>query len=267
VPKGKMRVSLDQILATTKATLPALRARRRELERLAAGTVPGPSFRAAFEGPVVSLIAEVKRRSPSAGSIREDLDPAARAAGYAAGGAAAISVLTDGPFFGGSLDDLASVAALVHVPVLRKDFILAEEQVLEARATGASAVLLIVRVLTPARLAALLRYAAELGLGTLVEAHTTREVAVALDAGSEVVGINSRNLDTFRTDVRAAWALFREVPSGIIAVAESGMSSEADVAAAANAGADAVLIGTALSASSDPEALARAISGVRRIGR
>jgi indole-3-glycerol phosphate synthase len=155
----------------------------------------------------------------------------------------------------------------VPVPVLRKDFILAEEQVLEARATGASAVLLIVRALTPARLAALLRYAAELGLGTLVEAHTAREVAVALDAGSEVVGINSRNLDTFRTDVRAAWALFREVPSGIIAVAESGMSSEADVAAAANAGADAVLIGTALSASSDPEALARAISGVRRVGR
>jgi indole-3-glycerol phosphate synthase len=267
VPKGKMRVSLDQILATTKGTLPALRARRRELEQAAAAAVPGPSFRAAFGQPTVSLIAEVKRRSPSAGSIREDLDPAERAEGYEAGGAAAISVLTDGPHFGGSLDDLVSVASRVRVPVLRKDFILAEEQVLEARAAGASAVLLIVRALSPARLAELRRLAGELELGTLVEAHTARELAVALDAGSDIVGINSRDLDTFRIDIDAAWALLHDVPAGVIAVAESGMASEADVVGAARAGADAVLIGTALSAAADPEALARRISGVRRIGR
>jgi indole-3-glycerol phosphate synthase len=242
-----MPVSLEQILATTERTLPALKARRRELERLAADRVPGASFRAALDGPAVSLIAEVKRRSPSAGSIREDLDPASRAAHYADGGAAAISVLTDGPHFGGSVADLRSVAERVSVPVLRKDFILSEEQVLEARAAGASAVLLIVRA--------------------LVEAHNAPEIATALDAGAAIVGINSRDLDTFRVDVQAAWGLFALVPRGIVAVAESGMASAADVSVAAAAGADAVLIGTALSAAADPAALARQLAGVRRLGR
>lgn len=262
-----MPVSLDQILAATEATLPGLRARRRELERLAALATPRPSFRLALARPTVALIAEVKRRSPSAGSIREDLDPSLLAASYAAGGAAAISVLTDGPHFGGSLDDLRTVAERVKVPVLRKDFILAEEQLLEARAAGASAVLLIVRALTPGRLAELRVFAADLGLDVLVEAHTAREVSVALDNGAEVVGINSRDLDSFRIDIEAAWALFRGVPGDVIAVAESGMASAADVARAAASGADAVLIGTALSSAPDPEALAREITGVQRIGR
>ena len=118
-------------------------------------------------------------------------------------------MLTDGPFFGGSLDDLRSVAARVDVPVLRKDFILAEEQVLEARAAGASAVLLIVRALTPSRLAALRQFAADLELAALVEAHTAAEIATALDAGAEIVGINSRDLDTFRIDIDGAWRLLR----------------------------------------------------------
>jgi len=262
-----MPVSLGQILATTERTIPALKGRRRELERLAAATAPGPSFRAALGGPTVGLIAEVKRRSPSAGSIREDLDPASRAAGYAFGGAAAISVLTDGPFFGGSLDDLRSVVARVDVPVLRKDFILSEEQLLEARAAGASAVLLIVRALTPTRLEALRRFAGDLELTALVETHTAAEISTALDAGAEIVGINSRDLDTFRIDIDGAWRLLGAIPSHVIAVAESGMASLDDVARAADAGADAVLIGTALSAADDPETLARQISGVRRHGR
>jgi len=262
-----MPVSLGQILTTTESTIPALKARRRELERLAADTAPGPSFFAALQRPTVALIAEVKRRSPSAGSIREDLDPAARAAGYARGGAAAISVLTDGPFFGGSLDDLRSVVARVDVPALRKDFILVEEQVLEARAAGASAVLLIVRALTPGRLESLRQFASDLALAALVEAHTAAEVTVALDAGAEIVGINSRDLDTFRIDIGGAWTLFDAVPPDVIAVAESGMASVDDVTRAAAAGADAVLIGTALSAADDPEALAQQISGVTRIGR
>lgn len=262
-----MPVSLGQILATTERTLPALRARRRELEREAGDTAPGVSFRQALEGPAVSLIAEVKRRSPSAGSIREDLDPASRALQYADGGAAAISVLTDGPHFGGSLADLRAVVARVRVPVLRKDFILAEEQVLEARAAGASAVLLIVRALTPARLAALRRFASDAELAALVEAHSATEVATALDAGAEILGINSRDLDTFRIDVRAAWQLFAMVPRGIVAVAESGMASVADVSMAADAGADAVLIGTALSATDHPGGLARQFAGVTRRGR
>jgi len=267
VPKGKMPVSLRQILTATESTIPALKARRSELERLATDTPPGPSFRAALGRSTVALIAEVKRRSPSAGSIREDLDPASRALGYANGGSAAISVLTDGPYFGGSLDDLRSVAARVDVPVLRKDFILAEEQVLEARAAGASAVLLIVRALTPSRLEALQRFAAGLGLAALVEAHTAAETSTALDAGAEIVGINSRNLDTFRIDIDEAWRLFDAVPPHVIAVAESGMANLDDVSRAAEAGADAVLIGTALSAADDPEKLARQISGVRRRGR
>jgi indole-3-glycerol phosphate synthase len=267
VPKGKMPVSLGQILATTEAALPALKARRRDLERAAANTGPAASFRTAMEGSGIALIGEVKRRSPSAGSIREDLDPAMRAAQYASGGAAAISVLTDGPYFGGSLGDLQAVVRQVTVPVLRKDFILAEEQVLEARASGASAVLLIVRALSPARLLALREFAADLGLAALVEAHTAAEIMAALEAGAEVVGVNSRDLDTFHIDVTAAWRLLAKVPRGVIAVAESGMAGIADVSRAATAGADAVLIGTALSASSHPEQLAREITGVTRIGR
>jgi len=262
-----MPVSLEEILATTERTLPALRARRRELERQAADRAPGPSFRTALTGAAVALIAEVKRRSPSAGSIREDLEPAAQAVHYADGGAAAISVLTDGPYFGGSLDDLRSVAGWVNVPVLRKDFILSEEQVLEARAAGASAVLLIVRALAPRRLESLRRFVADAELAALVESHTAAEVATALDIGAEIVGINSRDLDTFRIDVDAAWQLFAKVPRGVVAVAESGMASVHDVCRAAAAGADAVLVGTALSASESPGVLARQLAGVTRVGR
>lgn len=262
-----MPVSLDQILADTERGLPELRSRRRELERAAAGAAPGASFPNALARSTVALIAEVKRRSPSAGIIRDDIDPAARAGTYARGGAAAISVLTDAPHFGGSVDDLRAVTARVEIPVLRKDFILSEEQVLEARAVGASAVLLIVRALGAARLATLRRFASDAGLAALVEAHTAREVAVALDAGADIVGVNSRDLDTFRIDVTAAWELFGKVPRGVIAVAESGMASVEDVARAASAGADAVLIGTALSASDHPGELATQFAGVPRLGR
>jgi indole-3-glycerol phosphate synthase len=216
----------------------------------------------------VGVIAEVKRRSPSAGSIREDLDPSERAALYARHGAAAISVLTDGPYFGGSVEDLrAAGAAGVQIPLLRKDFILDELQIVEARAAGASAVLLIVRALVPERLAALLAAAQGQGLDALVEVHTAEEVDRALEAGARIVGVNSRDLDTFRVDVAAAWGLLSRVPADLIAVAESGMATEADVERAADAGADAVLVGSALSASADPGALLEALSAVRRRGR
>ncbi len=262
-----MAVSLDQILTTTRGTLASLAARRSELEQLAANT-PGPvAFRSRFPAATVGLIAEVKRRSPSAGSINEGLAPVDRAATYASAGAAAISVLTDQPFFGGSLEDLRAVAAVVDAPVLRKDFILAEEQVLEARIAGASAVLLIVRALTRERLSTLLAFTRANGLTALVEAHTAQEVRVALDAGADIIGINSRDLDTFTIDVRRAWELFRLVPPDVLAVAESGMETAGDVELAARAGADAALIGSALSRSGEPAALATSLSGVRRIGR
>jgi indole-3-glycerol phosphate synthase len=213
------------------------------------------------------VIAEVKRRSPSAGPIREDLDPADRAERYARHGAAAISVLTDGPFFGGSLEDLRRAVSRATVPVIRKDFILDEVQLLEARAAGAAAVLLIVRALPQPRLTALLAAARAAGLDALVEVHTPDEVARALDADADILGVNSRDLDSFRIDTSAAWRVLRSVPPDRVAVAESGMASLADVETAAASGADAVLIGTALSAAADPDALLAELSRVPRRGR
>lgn len=262
-----MPVSLDQILTSTRRTLPDLQARRGEVERAAAQAHPPPSLGAALRGERVKLIAEVKRRSPSAGAIREDLDPADRAERYARLGAAAISVLTDGPFFGGSLDDLRAAVRCTGVPVLRKDFILDELQIVEARAAGAAAVLLIVRALPPARLVELLRATRVAGLDALVEVHTRAELDTALAAGATIVGINSRDLDTFRIDMAAAWRLLELVPPELIAVAESGMAGATEVSAAAAAGADAVLVGTALSAAADPSLLLAELAGVRRRDR
>ena len=262
-----MAVSLDQILDSTRRGLASLRERRAALEREAGSRPAPPAFGRALRRDRVAVIAEVKRRSPSAGVIREDLDPAERASLYARHGAAAISVLTDQPHFGGSVDDLRSAAASVAVPLLRKDFILDELQVLEARAAGAAAVLLIVRALAPDRLAALLVAAREAGLDALVEVHTAAELDRALEAGAGIIGVNSRDLDTFRIDVGTAWALLARVPADRVAIAESGMQQPEDVERAADAGADAVLVGTALSASEDPAALLRRLAGVSRRGR
>lgn len=269
-PKDKMLpVRLEEILQATRQGLPALHRRRAALEQSLEGSrVTHPSFRAALLRPTVAVIAEVKRRSPSAGSIREDLDPGDRAALYAANGAAAISVLTDHPFFGGSMDDLRAVVGQCSLPVLRKDFIVDEVQILEARAAGAAAVLLIVRVLGPDRLAPLLHYATDLGLDALVEVHTEAELEVALEADAGILGINSRDLDSFTIDVERAWRLIGRIPSDRVAVAESGLFGQSDVVHAAEAGADAVLIGTALSAAASPESLLRAeLSAVHRRGR
>jgi indole-3-glycerol phosphate synthase len=262
-----MPTTLDQILATTRASLPALYARREEIERLAVASTARAAFLGGWDRARIALIAEVKRRSPSQGTIRADLDPATHAAAYVAAGASAISVLTDGPYFGGSLDDLQAIAARVRAPLLRKDFILDELQVAEARAAGASAVLLIVRALSPARLADLARAARDWGLATLVEVHDAPELEIALTSDAPIIGVNSRNLDTFEIDVAEAWTMISRIPRDRIAVAESGMASEADVRRAADAGADAVLIGTALSGALDPSALVRAVTGIPRRGR
>ncbi len=262
-----MPVSLEQILESTRDRLPALRAGRAALEREAAATASPPPLLDALAGSHVAVIAEVKRRSPSAGTIRADLNPVKHAKAYAAAGAAAISVLTDGPFFGGSLDDLRDVVDWVDVPVLRKDFILDELQILEARAAGASAVLLIVRALERRRLRELLTCAADMDLDPLVEVHTAGELDAALDADAGLVGVNSRDLDTFAIDTAAAWQLLARVPPGVTAVAESGMTTALDVAGAAAAGADAVLIGTALSVAADPAALLLDLTGIGRRGR
>ncbi len=258
---------LEEILRAARATLPALRARSRALEAAALARPVPLDFARALRGQTVRVIAEVKRRSPSAGAINEALDPPVLARAYELGGAAAISVLTEGPHFGGAIGDLEAVVAVVGCPVLRKDFILDELQVLEARASGASAALLIVRALNDATLRRLLHFADELGLVALVEAHTSEELDRALATEARVVGVNARNLDTFAMDTPAAWELLARIPATTIAVAESGMTSVTDVATAAQAGADAVLIGTALASAGDPTARVREWSSVPRHAR
>lgn len=267
-PKRKMPPLLDQIVATARATLPALRARAPELERRAAGAPKAPSFRDALaSGTTVGLVAEVKRRSPSAGTIRADLDPAAHAARYAEAGASAISVLTEEAHFGGSMGDLEAVGGRVAIPLLRKDFIVDELQLLEARAGGAAAALLIVRILPPERLGRLINFARGLGLEALVETHTAPEIDAALTAGADIIGVNSRDLDTFALDPARAWKLLAAVPPDRLAVAESAMQTFDNVREAAEAGADAVLIGTALSSAADPAPFIRRIREVPRRAR
>jgi indole-3-glycerol phosphate synthase len=262
-----MTTTLELILARTEAGLPALRSRRAELERAAGQAEVPPGFLASWNRRYLALVAEVKRRSPSAGVISAGLDPVQHAIAYAEAGASAVSVLTDGPFFGGSIEDLRAVAGAVEVSVLRKDFILDEMQLLEARGAGASAALLIVRALSPVRLGELATFAHGLGLEILVEVHDVAELDRALKTPARFIGVNSRNLDTFAIDVDAAWALIQQVPPDRVAVAESGMSSLDDVARAAAAGADAVLVGTALSGAADPLLLARQFAAVPRRGR
>lgn len=267
-PKGKPGAVLAEILAGTRARLPELRRRAGALEHAAGLRAAPPSFQAALRGGAgLKLIAEVKRRSPSGGEISPRLDPVRHAAAYVAAGAAAVSVLTEPAHFGGSIDDLSAVAARVACPVLRKDFIIDELQLVEARAMGAAAVLLIVRALLPEALRSLHRRAVELGLDVLVEAHTAAEIDVALEAGGSVIGVNSRDLDDLSVDRGAAWALLARIPADRVAVAESGIAAVDDAERAAEAGADAVLVGSALSRSAAPGALVAAIAGVRRRGR
>lgn len=258
---------LEEILAATRATLPGLRQRAARLEREAADRPAPASLESALRGRRVALIAEVKRRSPSAGEISPGLDPVSLAGAYQRGGAAAISVLTDTAHFGGSIDDLVMVAGAVQVPILRKDFIVDELQLVEARAAGASAVLLIVRALEQRRLEQLLRAATEAGLDALVEAHDREELDRAIGAGARIVGINARNLDDFSIDRDGALRLLSTIPAELVAVAESGMTTVEDVEAAAQSGADAVLIGGALSSAAEPELRAASFAGVSRRGR
>jgi indole-3-glycerol phosphate synthase len=259
--------TLEQILTTTRGRLEGLRSRRAELERQAAAAPNPPGWASALDRQTVGVIAEVKRRSPSAGAIRPDLDPVAHARAYAAGGAVAISVLTDEPYFGGSLQDLEAVARAVTSPVLRKDFILDELQLLEARAAGASAVLLIVRALSSRRLRELTAAAHAMGLGTLVEVHTQTELDAALAVAPGAVGVNSRDLATFAVDVAGALRLVARVPAGVPTVAESGIEQREQVLQAAQAGADAVLVGTAVARAADPAAAVRGLTGVARQAR
>jgi indole-3-glycerol phosphate synthase len=266
-PEGQVPATLDLILSAARERAAALEPQRAALERAAADAPPARDFRAALQGQHVAVIAEIKRRSPSAGVINASLDPVTLARTYEARGASAISVLTDAPFFGGSLDDLRGVAHAVRCPVLRKDFIVSDEQLLEARGVGAAAALLIVRALEQPVLARLVSLASKVGLGVLVETHDAAEIARALDAGATLIGVNSRDLDTFTVDVPRALGLLRHIPGSCVAVAESGISTREDVARTAAAGADAVLVGGALSGAPEPGALLSTLAGVPRHAR
>jgi len=199
-----------------------------------------------------ALIAEVKRASPSAGVIAEDVNPSVLARGYQAGGAAAVSVLTEARHFQGSLADLQAVRSSVSIPVLRKDFLIHPSQVIEARASGADAVLLIVAALSDAQLRALLEAARDVGLATLVETHSDEDLRRAIDSDARIIGINARDLETFDVDVKGALARIGRVPDDRISVLESGISTRANVDAALAAGASAILVGEALMRADDP---------------
>jgi indole-3-glycerol phosphate synthase len=200
----------------------------------------------------VNVIAECKRRSPSRGVLRHEYDAAAIAAGYEASGAAAVSVLTEPAFFDGSIDDLRAVRARVAVPLLRKDFIVDERQLLEARAAGADAVLLIVAALEPAAFRQLHARARDLGLAVLVEVHAAEELETALSAGPQVVGVNNRNLRTLEVNQAASLELIDRIPDDVVAVAESGLRSRDDIRRLRDAGFDAFLVGERLVTQPDP---------------
>lgn len=212
----------------------------------------------------MGIIAEVKRASPSRGAINATLDAAGQARAYERGGAVAISVLTEPTRFGGSNEDLASVRAAVGLPVLKKDFHVAVIQLFEARALGASAALVIARAIPPDRLAEMLAAGREIGLEILVEVRNLAELDLALSFDAELIGINNRDLETLAVDPSTSGRVIPLVPRSALAVAESGIETRADVERAAEAGADAVLVGAALSASPDPEAAVRVLVGVPR---
>ncbi|TAK18615.1 MAG: indole-3-glycerol phosphate synthase TrpC [Acidobacteria bacterium] len=226
-----------------------------EIGRRASAKSPrGAAFRASLAADGIRVIAECKRRSPSKGILRESYDPVAIAASYARAGAAGISVLTEASFFDGAAGHLEAVRQTVDTPVLRKDFVVTEYQVVEARALGADAVLLIVAALPAADLARLIESARAQGLLPLVEAHSLDEVRTALDAGADTIGVNSRNLKTLAVDTGAFAHLVEAIPDQVVAVAESGIRSGADVRRLRGEGYDAFLVGERFMTEPDPGA-------------
>jgi indole-3-glycerol phosphate synthase len=256
---------LDDIVAGVRADLAGRQALVSEddLRARAAAAPPARDPMPAFRAPGLSVIAEVKRRSPSKGDLADIPDPAVLARAYADGGADAISVLTEQRRFGGSLADLDTVRAAVDTPLLRKDFVVTEYQVVEARAHGADLVLLIVAALDDAELRDLHAAVRGWGMTALVEVHDEAEIARALAVGAELVGVNARNLKTLEVDPDAFGRLVGLLPDDVVKVAESGIGGPADAARYAAEGADVVLVGEALVKDGDPTA---AVAALRTVG-
>jgi indole-3-glycerol phosphate synthase len=257
------------LLATIVAATARITASRRALEPLAvlerrasAASPRGDLFEARLRRPDgVNVIAECKRRSPSRGVLAVEYDAVRIARAYAGGGAAAISVLTEPTFFDGALAHLEAVRAAVDVPLLRKDFVVDEYQLFEARACGADAVLLIVAALDQPALESLQARAWQLGLATLVEVHDREELVRAIGSGARIIGVNNRNLRTLRVDVSASDDLAARMPKGVVAVSESGLQSRADLERLAAAGYGAFLIGERFMTDPDPAAAIRLLIG------
>jgi indole-3-glycerol phosphate synthase len=254
---------MDQLIAGAREGVEERRAElpQADLESRLSGREDRP-FNEVLARPGISLIAEFKRRSPSAGALApEAIDVAAQVAAYERGGAAALSVLTDQPHFGGSLADLRAARAACGLPIIRKDFIVDPYQLYEAAANGADAVLLIAAALDDGDLRSLYREARSIDLDCLVEVHDEPELERALEAGAEVIGINNRNLDDMSVDIATTYELMPNVPAGKIVVAESGISGRSELEELDRVGVDAVLIGGALMAAADPEAKVRDLTG------
>jgi indole-3-glycerol phosphate synthase len=260
---------LQRIVARTRAELADRRVAvplaqlEAEAAARAAADPPRP-FAAALAraSGTVSVIAEHKRRSPSAGTIREDLEIEDVVGAYERAGAAALSVLTEQVGFGGTLDDLRRARAAATLPILRKDFVVDPYQVAESMAAGADAILLIVAALEPDELAALYAQAQACGLGVLVEVHDARELSRAAQLRPEVIGINNRDLTTLQVDIERTHELLGGVPAGTTVVSESGLRTRADLERLAAAGVDAVLVGEALMRAPDVEAACRELAGL-----
>ena len=257
---------LDDIVAGVRVDLEARQAAYAESDLAAAvRDLPAPHDpMPAFRAPGLSVIAEVKRRSPSKGDLADIPDPAALAAAYAAGGADAISVLTEERRFGGSLHDLRAVRAAVPTPLLRKDFLVTAYQVLEARAAGADLVLLIVAALDDGLLHDLHAQARELGLTVLTEVHDEDEAERALALGAELIGVNARNLKTLEVDPTTFARVAELLPDDVVKVAESGIPSRDDAGRYADEGADVVLVGEALVKDGDPRGAVALMKEVSR---
>jgi indole-3-glycerol phosphate synthase len=255
-------VRLDELVGATREAVHRRKRERplAELEREAGSQPEGRPFAEALSRPGTSLIAEHKRRSPSAGTIREGSSCAEVVSAYERGGAAALSVLTEEAHFGGSLADLREARAATELPLLRKDFTIDRYQLFEAKAAGADAVLLVVGAMTQNELAGLYREAHALDLDAIVEIHDEEELDRALEVDADVLGINNRNLEDFSVDIQRTFDLLADVPAGKVVVSESGIQSREQIDELEQVGVDAVLIGESLMRAPDPEAAVRELT-------
>jgi indole-3-glycerol phosphate synthase len=256
--------TLGELTDEARARAATLTPRTAELNRAIEMVGEPPRFASGLRQANVAIIAEVKRASPSKGSINPGLDLDKQVRAYEKGGAAAISILTEPGRFAGSNEDLISARSAVPTPLLKKDFHVEVVQIIEARSLGASAALVIARAVPPTRLKELIKAGNDIGIEILIEVRDAGELDLALSLDARLIGVNNRNLETLEIDPETSLRILPLIPREIVAIAESGVKSVADVARLAAAGADAVLIGSELSASSDPESAVRALTGVAR---